>query len=229
MTSLIVRYCLLKLLMMRDVTSGLSSEFLTLLDCSKRRPRGCRAGVHVQVRRASLNLFTNNTNRTPGAITVLLGNIPSPRATARRPTSAFVRVARVAQPTSAMVAVFNAQLIGNKFEAIRDRITVEKPCFCAIVEIWHDWPTAPASSHVRPLATIALRGLARVQKPKSTACLSTMEASVYYTRAGMAPEPCRCQPTRRSRCSRRWLQSVGRRHLPPDLHRDRQHFLRRVR
>ena len=69
---------------------------------------------------------------------MLLENRPSPRATARRPTSALVRVARVAQPTSAKVAVFNAKSIGNKLAAICDSITVEKPCFCAIVETWHD-------------------------------------------------------------------------------------------
>ena len=60
--------------------------------------------------------------------------------------------------------------------------------------------TTPTSSNIRPPAK--MRMLARVQQPKSTACLPTMEASVCYTRAGMALEPFRCQPTRRSRCTR---------------------------
>ena len=57
---------------------------------------------------------------------------------------AFVRVARVAQHTSAKVAVFNAQSIGNTFAAICDRIIVEKPCLGAIAETWHDSADCPS-------------------------------------------------------------------------------------
>ena len=110
-------------------------------------------------------MFTNTTNRTPRAITVLLGNRPPPRATARQSTSAFVRVSSVAQPTSAKVAVFNAQSIDNKFAAICDRITAEKPSFCTIVETWHDSADCPSIIACTPLATIVLRGLTRVQQP----------------------------------------------------------------
>ena len=72
---------------------------------------------------------------------MLLGNRPSPRATARRPTSAIVSVATVAQPTSVKIAVFNAQSIGNKFATIGDRITAEKLPLCAI---WHDSVDCPS-------------------------------------------------------------------------------------
>ena len=61
---------------------GAFLRFRTSLDCGKQCSRGCWAGAHVQVRRASLNLFTNNTNRMPGVITVLLGNRPAPCYTA---------------------------------------------------------------------------------------------------------------------------------------------------
>ena len=133
---------------------------------------------------------------------MLLGYRPPPCATARQPTSAFVLVARVVQTTSAKVAVFNAQSISNKFVAFYDRITAKKPSLSIIVETWHDSADCPSVIACTPMTTIVLIGLARVQQSKSTTCLPTKEASVCYTRAGMAPEPCRCQPTRRSRYSR---------------------------
>ena len=173
MTSLIVRYSSQNLLMLRVVASGFSSEFLTSLDCPMRRPRGCRAGVQVQERRASLNLFTNNTNHTHGAIIVLLGNRRSPRTTAWRPMSAFVRVARVAQPTSAKVAVFNTQSIGNKFAAICDRIAAEKSCFCAIVETWHDSADCPS---VIACTFPGYHCLERA-RPRSTSHVNTMSTN----------------------------------------------------
>ena len=107
---------------------------------------------------------------------------PAAHSLAYPPTRLYTSVARVAQPTSAKVAVLNAQSIGNKFAAICDRITVENRVSAPSWRHGTTRPTAPASSHVRPLATIALRELARVQQPKSTACLPTMEVSVYYTR-----------------------------------------------
>ena len=47
------------------------------------------------------------------------------------------------EPPITRIGSFNAQLVGNKYAAICDRIATEKLHLCAIVETWHDSANSP--------------------------------------------------------------------------------------
>ena len=115
--------------------------------------RGRRVGQHFLLRRTSTVTYVNRLN----IASVITVNRPPPRTHKlthgrQQPSSSLLSVPTVVSPTPFLIAVFNAQSVGNKYAAIYDRVATDKPPICAIVETW---PNAPVSSTALRRATVA--------------------------------------------------------------------------